>query len=149
MTERKELEAEQRANAAKGGDEHITEPINASELAAPPPADEGGALFNHASALERALGNDALLKELAQLFIDDVPTRLDKLKRGAEQCDAVAVEEAAHALKGAASHFSARPAAASAQAVETSAHLGAIDHGQIARLERAILQLVAELAQLK
>jgi len=153
---------------AAGMDEYVTKPISVIELARaidavlptsqalarvsqPPPratVNNDHMVFNHASALERALGDSALLKELAQLFIGEVPGRLDKLKRGLALRDAVAIEEAAHALKGAASNFSARPASDSAHAVETNAHRGMIDPREVADLEHNVLQLVAVLERL-
>ncbi|MGH9557885.1 MAG: Hpt domain-containing protein [Bryobacteraceae bacterium] len=64
-------------------------------------------------ALSRVGGDAELLKEIAQLFLDDYPHAVADLRTAAAHADAKAVERAAHSLKGSVANFGA-PAAVEA-----------------------------------
>ena len=48
----------------------------------------------------RELGDQELLAELAELFLEDVPTQLEALQEAIAGCNALSVEQVAHTLKG-------------------------------------------------
>jgi PAS domain S-box-containing protein len=52
-------------------------------------------------------GSDDLLEELAGIFLDDAPPRIDALKRALEDDDPVTLERSAHALKGSSANMGA------------------------------------------
>lgn len=92
-----------------------------------------------AAARRRVGGDDALLRELAVIFIDDAP---ELLAQAQASVDTERARRAAHSLKGLASNFSESTATA-AQAVE-EAHRS----GDTARLPRAIANLSASVERL-
>lgn len=63
-------------------------------------------------------GDIDLLKEIAQLFIEDYPKVLEELHQAVESGDAQAVERTAHGLKGSVSTFGARAAMEAARTLE-------------------------------
>lgn len=58
-------------------------------------------------ALRLVGGNADLLREIAQLFLEDAPNLLGSAERAVRAGDAHALERAAHSLKGAVSNFGA------------------------------------------
>ena len=52
-------------------------------------------------------GEPDVLKEVLQLFLDDVPARVERLRSAWQSGDAVAVQRAAHSLKGSAGNIGA------------------------------------------
>lgn len=77
------------------------------------------ALFDKAVALSRVGGDVELLKEIAELFLDDYPKSLNELREAVEARDPKRVERSAHGLKGSVSNFGARPAVDAALKLET------------------------------
>src|SRR5271165_6447560 len=61
--------------------------------------------WNPENALARVEGDDTLLRELIQLFLDDYPRTLADLHAAIAKGDTSAAERHAHTLKGAASNF--------------------------------------------
>lgn len=103
-----------------------------------------------ATALARVGGDEDLLKEIAQIFLDQCPEALDEVKRAIEARDAEALQHAAHSLKGSVGNFGAKIAYDAAFRLE---RLGR--HGQfgetaetLAELERALAALRPELEKL-
>ncbi|MFH1137506.1 MAG: Hpt domain-containing protein [Pseudomonadota bacterium] len=68
--------------------------------------------------LERVGGDKGLLTELAGMFLEKAPFYLAGVDRAIEAGDPEALSESAHALKGAASSFSAPQVVETAQALE-------------------------------
>lgn len=65
------------------------------------------------------VGNDeALLKDLIQIFLTECPHMLAEIHRGVETSDAVLLHRAAHTLKGSAAIFGARPVVEAALRME-------------------------------
>jgi two-component system sensor histidine kinase/response regulator len=98
-------------------------------------------------ALARVGGDTELLKEIAELFLDDYPKLLDELRAGAARADAKAIERAAHGLKGSVSNFGARIAVEAALALENMGRqqqLSGVQAGLLA-LEQALAALRPEL----
>jgi HPt (histidine-containing phosphotransfer) domain-containing protein len=52
-------------------------------------------------------GEPDVLNEVLQLFLDDVPARIERLRAAWQGGDAVAVQRAAHSLKGSAGNIGA------------------------------------------
>src|SRR5436309_13512639 len=68
---------------------------------APVPASAGSALNPEQLAmLQEAGGGPGLLAELAELFVDDVPPRLDVLRNAVGRVDGETLLRAAHSLEG-------------------------------------------------
>ncbi len=68
--------------------------------------DAGGSL-NEAALMAHVGGDQQLLRELVDLFLEDLPERLAAVRKAVRRRDALALSSAAHALKGAVSHFAA------------------------------------------
>ncbi len=66
--------------------------------------------MDRAMALSRVGGDEALLAELAGLFLDEYPQLLEEVRLGIDGMDAPAVERAAHQLKGLLGQFGAEAA---------------------------------------
>jgi CheY-like chemotaxis protein/nitrogen-specific signal transduction histidine kinase/HPt (histidine-containing phosphotransfer) domain-containing protein len=130
---------------AAGMDDYVTKPIDADQLlerleaAAPVPA----AAFDIDAALKRARGKHALLKQLVQLLLQDLPPTLAALESALAAGDLRAVERTAHRLRGAAFTVCAEPLAAAADTLEQ----GARNHAS-ERLDGAWRTLQARAAEL-
>lgn len=72
----------------------------------------------YAIVLARIGGDTELLGELSQLFIDDVPNYLEKIRAAIDASDAAALRRAAHTFKGAASNFEATAVVDAARQLE-------------------------------
>jgi two-component system sensor histidine kinase/response regulator len=112
------------------------------------PADE--VVFDKALALSRVGGDAELLKEIAELFLDDYPKSLIELRAAVQVGDARRVERSAHGLKGSVSNFGARPAVDAALQLETMGRAQKlIEVEQVLRtLELALAALRPELESL-
>jgi signal transduction histidine kinase/DNA-binding response OmpR family regulator/HPt (histidine-containing phosphotransfer) domain-containing protein len=69
-------------------------------LPAPPPSSASSPLWNRSEALERLDGDEPLLCELVQIFLDESPKQLTGLKRAIETANPEEVERTAHSLNG-------------------------------------------------
>jgi two-component system, sensor histidine kinase and response regulator len=78
-----------------------------------------GTGMDHEVALARVGGDAELLREIADLFLDDYPNVLVELRAAAERGDAKAVERTAHSLKGSVANFGARSAVDAAFRIES------------------------------
>jgi HPt (histidine-containing phosphotransfer) domain-containing protein len=110
-----------------------------------------GEVFDKARFLASLDGNVNVLREIAQLFIEDCPRRLAALREALARRDAAALESAAHLLKGSAGYIGASRMFAAADEVEILARRGevaSVDTG-CARLERETLRLVRVLAAVR
>jgi len=76
------------------------------------------AVFDHAGAIERLGGDEALFAEVAGLFLTDSKQQLDDIRRAVTARDAAALRRAAHSLKGAAAYVGGTAAAAAAHRLE-------------------------------
>jgi signal transduction histidine kinase/CheY-like chemotaxis protein len=104
-------------------------------------------------ALER-LGADAeFLKNLVAVFMAECPKMLAAVQEAVARADARRLKQAAHAVKGAVSHFSAQAAFEAALCLETMGHAGDLTHAEAAcaalelaldRLKPALLRLADE-----
>lgn len=109
-----------------------------------------------AGLLERSGGDVEFLVELAQLFLDECPRMLEEISAACDRGDALALQHAAHALKGCVANFGAqgaRAAAARLEEIGRSADLGRAPEvraeleNELSRVTSALLSLSAELSR--
>jgi CheY-like chemotaxis protein len=121
--------------AHAGGAEHSTDGTDAEALPV---------IFDVAATL-RNIGDDTdLLEELIKLFLQRYQAMLEAIRAALANRDQVAVEQAAHALKGTASNLCASEVVLSAGQLEALGRLGTLVEGPMiyTQLEKAVLRLV-------
>jgi CheY-like chemotaxis protein/HPt (histidine-containing phosphotransfer) domain-containing protein len=74
--------------------------------------------LDYRTALKRLCGDEQLLDDLVQFFLDDSPELLGEARAAIERHDAKALERTAHSLKGLASNFGAEETVSAAAALE-------------------------------
>ncbi|HVW39251.1 MAG TPA: response regulator [Pirellulales bacterium] len=74
--------------------------------------------LDYRAALKRLCGDEQLLDDLVQFFLDDSPELLGEARAAIERHDAKALERTAHSLKGLASNFGAQETVSAAAALE-------------------------------
>lgn len=99
--------------------------------------------FDLDEALERVGGDQELLKEIADLFLEDAPGLVDGIRAAIEKKDPEALQRAAHSLKGSVANFGAEETVALAFQLEQMGREGAVDDGA----EAVFALLEAELQQ--
>jgi HPt (histidine-containing phosphotransfer) domain-containing protein len=167
------------ANAMKGDietclnagmDSYLSKPVNATALlelvdsmtasgtgtpgeAAAPPSVEGSAghlVIDLEGVLERVGGDRGLLIELAQLFRNEWPEMLSRIRLCIDDDDAAGLETAAHNFKGACLNLGAGPTASAAMVLELKGRTGILKGAlpefeelqrQAERLDAALLDL--------
>ncbi|QOL49063.1 PAS domain S-box protein [Massilia litorea] len=147
---------------AAGMDDYLTKPIDTDQLierleatqrrpgkpgpeALPAPSAPTGAptAFDLESALKRTRGKLTLLKQLAALFLQDLPDSLAELQLAIAAGDMRAIERLAHRLRGAAFTVSAEPLAEAANRLE---QIG--KNREPGRVQEAVRDLQARAAEL-
>ena len=103
--------------------------------------------FDLSGAMETALGNKDLFREIAGMFLETCPDYIARIKKGIAENDGGILEREAHSLKGAIGNFGAREAYEVAHRLEK---LGkeremAMAAEELSNLEGAINQLVSEM----
>jgi two-component system, sensor histidine kinase and response regulator len=103
-----------------------------------------------ASALGRVEGDAELLKEMAALFLKELPELQTSLRKAVTAGDAKAIERAAHKIKGSIGHFAAQPAFEAALKLETLGRDGRLSAAEpaYAELEKEIERLIPAMADL-
>lgn len=104
-------------------------------------------ILNPVALMARVGGDEALLVELVDLFLESSPELLAQLRDSVRQQDADRMCSAAHALRGVIANFSEGPAYAAARRLEELAR-GAKVTGTaevLADLEREVQRLLREL----
>jgi len=114
-------------------------PAPAAALVEPAPLDE--------EALREHFGDDALLKEVAGVFVETCPTWQAEIRAAVEAQDAAKVRITAHTIKGAVSHFGAQDAYEAAHQLEQMGKGGQLQDAPAAcaALERALQRLQSAL----
>ena len=80
----------------------------------------------HHALLARVGGDTELCREVIDLFLEDCPRRLDAIRQGLSDSNVVAVQQEAHALRGAAGHFEEVDIVSELRTLEARAHEGDI-----------------------
>jgi two-component system sensor histidine kinase/response regulator len=99
--------------------------------------------LDHAMVLERLGGDEELLQEVAQLFLEEYPTLMSEMCSAAQGGDAHRLERAAHSLKGSIANFGVEPAVQAALNVENIGR-----SGDLTNAVNAYEQLAALMRQL-
>lgn len=81
-------------------------------------------IFDYDAALARTGDDLELLKELAQIFIDECPLRLAEMRAALANADLTSLQRAAHKLKGEAGTFNCALLVDAAVKIEGAAHAG-------------------------
>lgn len=104
-------------------------------------------MLDMAVALDRVGGDEELLREVAQLFLEDYPQSVEAIEKGLSAGDARAVERAAHTLKGAVANFGVAEVVEVAFAVEQSGRRGDLStvSGSLAQLKERLRVLHQDL----
>jgi CheY-like chemotaxis protein len=113
-------------------------------------AKEPAEQLTRAALLERVEGDQELLAEIINLFVDDAPRLMEAMRGALQQGDMTVLERSAHSMKGAASNLSANLTAAAAMQLEKDAKNGdvASSKASLANLEAAVDRLLPALVDL-
>lgn len=79
--------------------------------------------FNREMALDRVGGDEELLREVAQLYMDEYPTIVDQIQAAVRSGSALDLQRSAHTLKGSLGTLGAEQAAAQALRLEMMGRL--------------------------
>lgn len=107
--------------------------------------------MDEALALTRVGGDAELLREVVELFLDDYPPALERIRTAVAAQDASAVEHHAHSLKGSVSTFGAKRAFEAAFALEKQGRAKDLTgvETSLCELENALNELLPELQALQ
>jgi len=103
--------------------------------------------FSAQEALERAGGDREMLREIAQLLLEDAPPKVEELRKARAAGDLPAVKRLAHGLKGAVSNLGGLQMAEALRMVELSTSIGAEFAHHTDRALEAWLELERQLRQ--
>ncbi|MEX2530232.1 MAG: Hpt domain-containing protein [Gemmatimonadota bacterium] len=108
---------------------------------------EGADLFDRDAALRQAGDDDEILRELAEVFLEQAPELVDRIRTSASAGEPSELRRAAHTMKGSATVFAAAPVAEAALRVETLAREERMEEADAAveALEPLVERLVGEL----
>lgn len=103
--------------------------------------------WNKAETLDRLGGDEELLQELIEIFVNESPKLLQKLREAIAASDAEAVMRGAHSIKGEVSCLGAGAAAKTAQQLEDMGHNKELSQAAetFISLERNLAELTQEL----
>ena len=106
--------------------------------------------WNKAEALRRIDGDEELLQEMCQLFLEESPKLLQKLQQAVAAGDGDAIVRAAHSLKGESSCLSASATAEAARHLEVMGRNKDLSRASdtLAVLEREVASLQLDLQEL-
>ena len=99
-----------------------SKPLEPVVLAGPSSALPAKFVWEKTEALERLDGDEGLLMELCQIFIQEYPALLQKLRKAISESDAEGVQRTAHSLKGEVSYLGAPDATKTAKSLEDMGH---------------------------
>jgi len=149
---------------AQGMDSYVSKPLKPQELfevldhlvpeivadQAKPDSSAGPPAFDLAAALNHVDGDEELIKELAGLFLDDCPRRMEEIHQAILGRDASRLCFSAHALRGSVANIGASAATEAAARLEIAGReqdWGNVDPAW-ASLEHAIARLTPALARI-
>jgi PAS domain S-box-containing protein len=148
-----------------GMDAYISKPVRADELfdliegmipriakhgLGMPPETEGAEVINWNDAIKHFEGDVDLLREIAEMFVEESPALVNQIKEALSKGDANQLERVAHTIKGSVGNFAARPALEAAKRVEQIGRDGNMTDAEDAckALEEEIERLTPALAVL-
>jgi PAS domain S-box-containing protein len=143
---------------AAGMDGYVGKPIQPRELVeaivglVSPLAETGGEtaqafhpeeIFNKAEALQHVGGDEALLRELGEIFFQSRPEMMAELREGIARRDPKTVQRVAHTIKGSISHLGAPAVYDAALRLEQMGRAGDLGHAETAykTLEESLVRL--------
>jgi len=149
-----------------GMDAYLSKPITARELydgiesvvrkrrtkeSEPPDRTPPIGVVDNAGLMDRVGGDQALLIEIVDLFLGDVPRLLEDIRLALRDGDPKRVERTAHTLKGSVGNFGARSAVQAAQRLEAMARDRDLNEAPqaVILLESEINRVTTELEGLK
>ncbi len=148
---------------AAGMDDYLSKPAEPRKMietiekhlseAAPPEAEasrcDNGEIFDKDDLMERLDGDEELLREILEIYVEDVPRLIEKIKKAREQSDAELVNREGHTLKGASANVSAPALRETAYQIEMAGKSGALNgvDALVDRAERDFDELKSVLAQ--
>lgn len=89
--------------------------------------DVEGAVIDYSAAIRHLEGDVDLLKEIAEMFLEESPALMDQMREAASRGDSKTLERAAHTIKGSVGNFAAKPAFEAAQRLEDIGREGKLD----------------------
>jgi two-component system, sensor histidine kinase and response regulator len=131
--------------AATAGTPHGQESETMSESTSLP--DPGFSAFDLSRALRQVEGDEEILRELAETFLEQEPRLMETMRDSARTGEARELRRAAHTLKGSAAVFAATPVMEASQQVETLAREERLGDAAsaLAALDPLVESLVADL----
>ena len=105
-------------------------------------------MLDRTSALAALGGNEQLLKELAQIFIEDAPVLLNEIDAAIDNNNVAEARRAVHSLRGLTSTFYAEKASDLARRIEESLSDGCmqkLEDGWAQELRTTVHELIGEL----
>jgi CheY-like chemotaxis protein len=145
---------------AAGFDDYLAKPLRARELhdliertvsLFPPAAPAMPPAIDKEIIHDLVGGDTLLLRDLIALFLEGIPAMRERMRAAIENRDAFRLNEAAHELKGAASHFAAMATVEAARRLEAMGRDNDLTHAESAfqiveaeldRLQSALSELV-------
>ncbi|MFO1019437.1 MAG: Hpt domain-containing protein [Planctomycetales bacterium] len=106
-------------------------------------------ILNIPCALKRLNGSQNLLKDMAVMYLEDVPALFQELKRAIDAGDLEEVTRTAHSISGLSATFEAIPCCSAAKALEASGRQKQTDAfaRQLADLDFEIQRLIKALEE--
>jgi HPt (histidine-containing phosphotransfer) domain-containing protein len=101
-------------------------------------------IIDRATVLERVGGDEGLLRDIIDIFLEEYPSLVDAICTSVEKQDGKALERSAHNLKGSVSNFGARFAVQAAYDLELMGR-----RSEFIAARGAIETLTSELAALR
>jgi two-component system sensor histidine kinase/response regulator len=144
-----------------GMDGYMTKPVRFSDIeqtlsglasapAMPAKSVVDAASWDNVEALDRIGGDEELLRDLCQIFLEESPNLLQKLRQALEAGDSDGVMRAAHSLKGEAGYLGARGTSQAARQLEEMGQKKDLSRAgdTLAVLEREVASLHLDLQSL-
>ncbi len=122
-----------------------TEPMPEPPDSSPVP----GKTMDETQLMRRVRGDRALLKDLAEIFIDESAMLLNRMRDSIQRGDSKGLHKAAHTLRGATVNLSAPPASKAAHELETMGRSGDLTGAEpaLANLEREVDRMLEVFAK--
>lgn len=117
-------------------------------MGTPDSGGSGAPPFDLSEMLDRFGGDEALVAEVARVFLEDHAASLARVREAVAARDGEGIHRAAHALKGAVANLGAADATRAAQGLERIGRGGDLAGAEagLRRLEAEVTRLVAALA---